>query len=58
MAKPKKMTTMEKVNMVHRLFPLFKFISGKWFIGQKEIKNIDAFTGESRSDVRQRTEDD
>ena len=48
MAKPKKMTTMEKVNMVHRLFPLFKFISGKWFIGQKEIKNIDSFLLQGR----------
>lgn len=48
MAKPKKMTAMEKVNMVHRLFPLFKFISGKWFIGQKEIKNIDAFLLQGR----------
>lgn len=48
MAKPKKMTAMEKVNMVHRLFPLFKFISGKWFIGQKEIKNIDSFLLQGR----------
>ena len=48
MAKPKKMTAMEKVNMVHRLFPLFKFISGKWFIGNKEIKNIDSFLLQGR----------
>lgn len=39
----KKLSSVELCNYFHKQMPQFKFISGKWFKGDFEIKNIDGW---------------